>query len=107
MTEFDFVVMAIFLVSLLLGLWRGFIHEVLALLGWPIAFLLSNIYADNIARLIPLHDTWRLTVVYALLFAVVLIAWGVLVMLLTKLLKAMGTGWSDRMLGGLFGVLRG
>ena len=100
--------MAIFLVSLLLGLWRGFIHEVLSLLGWPIAFLLSNIYTDNIARLIPLtQDALRLTVVYALLFVVVLIAWGVLVMLLAKLLKMIGTGWPDRMLGGMFGVLRG
>ncbi|MDH4216755.1 MAG: CvpA family protein [Gallionella sp.] len=108
MTEFDFAVMAIFLVSLLLGLWRGFIHEVLSLLGWPIAFLLSNIYTDNIARLIPLtQDALRLTVVYALLFVVVLIAWGVLVMLLAKLLKMIGTGWPDRMLGGMFGVLRG
>jgi len=108
MTEFDFAVLAIMLISLLLGLWRGFIHEVLSLIGWPIAFVLSNIYTDNIARLIPLvQDTLRLTVVFVLLFFVVLIAWGVLVMLLAKLLKAMGTGWPDRMLGGLFGVLRG
>lgn len=108
MTEFDFAVMAVLLISLLLGLWRGFIHEVLSLLGWPIAFVLSNIYANNIVRLIPLaNDSLRLSVVYVLLFAVVLIAWGVLVMMLTKLLKAMGSGWPDRMLGGLFGILRG
>lgn len=108
MTEFDFAVMAILLFSLMLGLWRGFIHEVLSLLGWPIAFMLSNIYADRIARLIPLtQEVLRLTVVYALMFIIVLIAWGILVMLLTKLLKAMGSGWSDRALGGLFGLLRG
>lgn len=108
MTEFDFAVMAIFLVSLLLGLWRGFIHEVLSLLGWPIALLVSNIYADSVVRLIPLaQDMLRLTVVYVVLFAFVLIAWGVLVMLLTKLLRAMGSGWPDRLLGGLFGALRG
>ena len=108
MTEFDFAVMAIFLVSLLLGLWRGFIHEVLSLLGWPIALLLSNVYADSIARLIPLkQDVLRLTVVYVVVFVLVLIAWSVLVMLFTKLLKAMGSGWPDRLLGGMFGVLRG
>lgn len=108
MTEFDFALMAILLVSLLLGLWRGFIHEVLSLLGWPIAFLLSNMYADRLARLIPVtKDMLRITVVYALIFAAVLIVWGVLVMLFTRLLKAMGSGWSDRLLGGLFGVLRG
>ena len=108
MTEFDFAVMAILLVSLLLGLWRGFMHEVLSLIGWPIALLLSNMYSNNIARLIPMEqEVWRLTVVYALLFVIVLIVWGVMVMLLTKLLKAIGSGWPDRILGGMFGVLRG
>ncbi|MDO8263958.1 MAG: CvpA family protein [Gallionella sp.] len=108
MTEFDFAVMAILLVSFLLGLWRGFIHEVLSLLGWPIAFLLSNMYADSIARLIPVsQEMLRLTVVYVLVFVIVLIVWGMLVRLLTKLLKATGSGWPDRVLGGLFGVLRG
>ena len=109
MTEFDFAVMAIMLVSLLLGLWRGFIHEVLSLLGWPIAFLISNMYAGGIVQLVPLvqETLLRLTIVYVLLFVIVLIAWGVLVMLLTKLLRAIGSGWSDRALGGLFGLLRG
>src|SRR5574340_1487949 len=108
MTEFDFAAMAILLVSFLLGVWRGFIHEVLSLLGWPIALLVSNLYADGSARLIPVaQEALRLTVVYGLVFVTVLIVWGVLVMLLTKLLKAMGSGWPDRMLGGLFGVLRG
>ena len=108
MTEFDYALMAVMLLSLVLGLWRGFIYEVLSLLGWPIAFVLSNIYANSIVHLIPLaNDSLRLSVVYVLLFAVVLIAWGVLVMMLTKLLKAMGSGWPDRMLGGLFGIVRG
>lgn len=108
MTEFDFAVMAIMLVSLLLGLWRGFIHEVLSLLGWPIAFMLSNMYADSIAQLIPVsQEVLRMTVVYVLAFVIVLAVWGVLVSLLTKLLKAAGAGWPDRALGGLFGVLRG
>ncbi len=108
MTEFDFAVMAILLVSLTLGLWRGFVREVLSLLGWPVAFVLSNMYAGNIARSIPLvQETLRLTLVYVLIFIAVLIVWGVLVMMLTKLLKAIGSGWSDRMLGGLFGIVRG
>jgi len=108
MTEFDIAVAAILVVSLLLGLWRGFIHEVLSLLGWPIAFMLSNMYAVSIAQLIPLaQEMLRLMVVYVLVFVTVLVVWGVLVTLLTKLLKAIGSGWSDRLLGGLFGVVRG
>lgn len=108
MTEFDFAVIAILLVSLSLGLWRGFIREVLLLAGWPVAFLLSNMFAERIAPLIPIgQEALRLTVVYALLFIIVLVAWALLVKLLVKLLKVAGLGWPDRFLGGLFGLLRG
>lgn len=116
MTVFDFAVIAILLVSLLLGLWRGLVCAVLSLLGWPIAFVLSNMYADNFARLIPMpvlshvegtQETLRITVAYALVFIAVLIVWGVLAWGLAKLLKAIGLGRLDRALGGLFGVLRG
>ncbi len=108
MTEFDFAVIAVFVVSVLLGLWRGFIREILSVLGWPIAFMVSNVYSAGAANLIPLgQGTLRLTLVYGLMFAVVLVAWGILAMLLSKLLKAMGSGWQDRMLGGLFGAVRG
>jgi membrane protein required for colicin V production len=108
MTGFDFAVIAILLVSVLLGLWRGLAVEVLSLVGWPLAFVLSNIYSDNFARFLPLkQETLRTTAAYVLMFAVVLIAWGVLVWMLSKMLKSIGLGRMDRTLGGLFGVVRG
>lgn len=108
MTAFDFVVAGILLLSFLLGLWRGLIHELMALLGWPIAFVLCKLFADHIAPLLPLkQEAARLAGAYALVFIVTLIVWSVLTRLLAKLLKAVGSGWSDRVLGGLFGVLRG
>jgi membrane protein required for colicin V production len=108
MTGFDFAVIAIVLVSVLLGLWRGLAFEVLSLVGWPLAFVLSNIYADNFARFLPMkQETLRATAAYVLMFAVVLIMWGVLVWMLSKMLKSIGLGRMDRTLGGLFGILRG
>lgn len=108
MTGFDFAVIAILLVSLLFGLWRGLFYEVLSLLGWPLAFMLSNMYADGIAQHIPIqHEMLRTLGTYALVFIAVMMVWGVLVLGLTKLLRAVGLGQLDRMLGGLFGVLRG
>lgn len=108
MTGFDFAVIAILLVSLLFGLWRGLLYEVLSLLGWPLAFMSSNMYAEGIARHLPIQsDMLRTTGSYVVVFIVVMIAWGVLVWALCKLLKAVGLGQLDKMLGGLFGVLRG
>ncbi len=108
MTWLDFAVMAILLVSLLLGLWRGLVYEVLSLAGWPVAFVLSKLFAGDVAPMIPgVQDKIRIALAYAAVFIATLIVWGVLVWLLSKLMKATGLGWLDRVLGGLFGVLRG
>ena len=51
--------------------------------------------------------TIRIALAYAAVFIVVLIVWGVLAWMLSKLVKAAGLSWLDRMMGMLFGVLRG
>lgn len=108
MTGFDFAVVAILLVSLALGLWRGLVYEVLSLAGWPIAFILSKLFAGSVAPMVPLmQETARMALAYAAVFVAALIVWAMLVWLFAKLVKAVGLGWLDRLLGGLFGVLRG
>lgn len=108
MTGFDFAVMAILLVSLLFGLWRGLVYEVLSLAGWPVAFVLSKLFAGDVAPMMPgAQETMRITLAYTVVFVAALIVWGVLAWLLSRLVKVVGLGWLDRVLGGLFGVLRG
>ncbi len=108
MTGFDFAVIGIMLVSLLLGLWRGLVYEVLSLAGWPLAFILSRQYAANIEPMLPVdQQSVRIALAYALVFIVVLIGWGALVWLFAKLVKAVGLGALDSLLGGFFGLLRG
>ena len=108
MTGFDLAVIVILLVSMLFGLWRGLLYEVLSLMGWPLAFMSSNMYAEDLARHMPFNqEMLRTTVTYVLVFIAVLIVWGLLVLGLTKLLRAIGLGKLDRTLGGLFGMLRG
>jgi membrane protein required for colicin V production len=107
MTGFDFAVIAILLLSVLIGLWRGFLYEILSLLGWPLAFVSSNMYADRMGAVLPIdQDMLRLIVAYALVFTAAMLVWGAIVWGLSKLLKAIGMGMMDRLLGGLFGVLR-
>ncbi len=116
MTGLDIAVVAILLVSLLLGMWRGLIYEMLSLFGWPLAFVLSKLFAGDVAPRIPMpalinvegaQEPARIAVAYAVVFIAALVVWGVLVWLVSKLAKAIGFGWMDRVLGGLFGVLRG
>ena len=108
MTGFYFAVMAILLVSLSLGLWRGLVYEALSLAGWPVAFMLSRLLAGEIAPMLPLmQEAARIALAYAVVFIAALVAWAVLVWLFAKLVRALGLGWLDRALGGLFGALRG
>jgi membrane protein required for colicin V production len=108
MTGFDFVVIGILLLSSLLGLWRGLVHELMALLGWPFALVLCKLLAGHLAPLLPLKEEGaRVVGAYALVFIAALIVWSVLTRLLARLLKAVGSGWSDKLLGGLFGLVRG
>jgi len=116
MTGFDLAVIGIVLISMLLGLWRGLIYEVMALLGWPLAFVISRLVVDDLVPLIPSvadasstsAQVLSLTVVmYVLVFIIVLIAWAMLSRMLSRMMKDAGAGWSDRMMGGFFGILRG
>lgn len=108
MTGFDYTVIGIMLVSLSLGIWRGLVYEVLSLLGWPLAFMLSRQFAGSIESMLPVtNETARIALAYVLVFVAALIVWGILVWLFCKLVKAVGLGAFDSLLGGLFGLLRG
>ncbi|MEO6976361.1 MAG: CvpA family protein [Gallionella sp.] len=108
MNGLDFVVLGILLLSMLLGLWRGLLYEILSLLGWPIAIILSKLSAASVAPLIPIaQEEMRVTAAYVLVFVAALIVWGIVSRLIAKLLKAIGSDWADRAMGGLFGAIRG
>jgi membrane protein required for colicin V production len=108
MTGFDYAVIGIMLISLALGLWRGLIYEVLSLLGWPLAFMLSRQFAGTLAPMLPVtQETARIALAYVLVFIAALIVWGMLVWVFSRLVKAVGLGVLDSLLGGLFGLLRG
>jgi membrane protein required for colicin V production len=58
--------------------------------------------------LLPLKEEGaRIVGAYALVFIAALIVWSILTRLIVKLLKVVGSGWSDKVMGGLFGVVRG
>lgn len=108
MTGFDYAVAGIMLVSLLLGIWRGLVYEVLSLLGWPLAFFASRQFAGNLESMLPVsQDFARVALAYVLVFIAVLIVWGILVWLFCKLVRAAGLGVLDSLLGSLFGLMRG
>jgi len=106
----DWVVIALLAASVLLGLWRGLVYEVLSVLNWIAAFVLAQWLAPRAAALMPLSRAGE-SVQYAAGFVVVFIAalfaGGLLAWAISKLVAAVGLRPVDRVLGGMFGVVRG
>jgi len=110
MTWFDYTVIAIAGLSILLGWWRGLVYEVLSLLGWVAAYLVAKLFAADMGALMPASleaEAVKTAVAFVLLFVVTLIVSGIVAWLLSKFVKWVGLGWLDGLLGALFGMVRG
>lgn len=110
MTVFDYVVVAIIAASSILGLWRGVISEVLALVAWVAAFMAARMWAEPAGELLAgvvSTPTLRYFAGFALVLIGVLVMFGIGRLLLSMLLRAAGLGLADRLLGAGFGIVRG
>lgn len=110
MTPFDYVVLAVIGMSVLFGLWRGVVGEILAIAAWIVAFLVARVGAGQVAELLSAtiaSSGMRLLVAWLAIFVVVLALFAVGRKLVSLLLKAVGLGVLDRLLGACFGAFRG
>lgn len=110
MTSFDYIVLAILVVSGFLGLLRGLVKEVLSLIAYLAAFLAAIWWAPRVSVwLTPyiVNDLLRTAVAYAVVFVIVLLLVGLVNVTLGTLIKKTGLTPADHGLGSLFGVLRG
>jgi membrane protein required for colicin V production len=108
MTWFDYAVLAVLAVSVLIGVWRGFVREVFALGGWVAAFVAAMLFAGEAGELLPASSaTPFVRSAAAGVVILVLIACSVAGMFLAKVLRVAGLGLADRTLGGVFGFARG
>jgi membrane protein required for colicin V production len=105
----DYCIIAALVLSVLMGLWRGFIGEVIALLCWILAFWVAWTFGAQLAAqftAITLPSA-RLLLGYLICFVGVLIAGALVGFLMRKLVAGSGLSGSDRMLGMVFGLIRG
>ena len=110
MSTLDWALVAVLALSCLLGLWRGVIRETLSLAAWLLGFVLSSRYATEVASHLPISD-WsdnaRLGLAWVLVFLAVWLTITLLAMLVRGVVSAVGLGLLDRVLGCVFGFLRG
>ncbi|MEM9387371.1 MAG: CvpA family protein [Pseudomonadota bacterium] len=106
----DNIIIAVIAISVLIGLFRGFVPEVMSIVVWVAAVFLSWQYADLVAVRLEQHIdspallTWLSR---AITFAGVLITGGVTTSLVSLLVEKTGLSGTDRVLGMAFGFARG
>jgi len=109
MTWFDYGVIAVLAVSLLIGLIHGLAREIVSLIGWVAAFVLATAFGPEMAGLMP-HSLGPLLgglLGYGVAFVGILLVSGLIGLILSLLLRAAGLGLADRSLGAVFGLGRG
>lgn len=111
MTPVDYILAAAVCLSVIFGTVRGFLRESVALLGWLVGLWLAWRYADLVEPFLggSLEGTdlqeWAARAI--VLLSVVIASW-ILGGLLSYLVQRSGlTLGVDRLLGGLFGLVRG
>lgn len=110
MTIFDYVVIGIVGLSLLFGLWRGVVGEVLALIAWVVGIMAAVEFGTQTGHFLfaGLTDPAIRTLAGCVaIFVGVLVAMALVRMVARSMVKALGLSVSDRLLGMVFGLARG
>jgi membrane protein required for colicin V production len=106
----DWVLLALLAGSALLGLWRGLVFELLSIAGWLIAYFGAPVLAPLMESWLPQQrfDPSLLHVLGLVLsFILILLIWSLGAKLVRALLHATPLSLIDRLLGCMFGFLRG
>mgnify|MGYP001568393555 FL=1 len=110
MTSFDYAALLIVGFSILLSVMRGLLQEVLALVAWVLAFWLASQYASPLATWLPPSvpgESLRYLAAFVGLFFMVWLLSAIVRITLNQFVQAIGFKPIDRLLGAVFGLLRG
>lgn len=110
MTIFDYLVLAIIGLSIILSVMRGLLIEALSIVGWVVAFFVAKTYSSQLLPMMPADiptESLRILAAFLVVFFATLLITSLLAIALSTLFKKIGLGWLNRLLGAVFGLTRG
>ena len=106
----DLTLLGLLAVSVLMGLARGLVFELMSLVGWLVAYSVAQLFAPELAVYLPVGapgSALQQGLAFVLAFIAVLVTWSLLARLVRMALHATPLTLIDRLLGAGFGLLRG
>lgn len=106
----DYLITIIIILSMLFGLWRGLLREMVSLATWIAAFAIAFLFAQDGAVYLAAHidsPPLRTAAAFAGLFLITLLLGGLVGILAYHLVEYTGLHGTDRVLGMAFGFVRG
>ena len=109
MSYLDYFFIFIILLSLLVGCFRGFTRELFSLVGWVFAFYFANLFTGDLLQFVSFEfgEHVNFIIIYMSIFIIILLLATLLATIFNKLIKNIGLGFLNVIIGGIFGLMRG
>lgn len=110
MNSIDVIVMLLLGLAFLIGFRNGFVKTIISLISWVIGIYIAVLYGENVAQYI--HNKISLSPELIRIFAfvgvflLVVLIFNLIAQLITKALSLIMMGMLNKILGGLFNVLK-
>lgn len=110
MTSFDYLVLVIIGLSIVVSMMRGVVKELLAIFGWVAAFYIAKTYSPLLAPLLPEEiptEALKVLAAFLILLVCVLLISSFLSIAVSSVVRKVGLNWLNRFFGVVFGFARG
>lgn len=108
MTSFDIICLFVLAISTLWGLWRGLLSEIFGLIGWILGIIGAIQIGIHVGNALPMEaGPLRNMAGGAIVFFTTIFLIAIVRICFKSVLKKLGLGPFDHILGMVFGIVRG